>query len=123
MKKSKEEKTRLEAVAALKDVAMTYLRLVADLLDRSPEYCSWVGADEKEGGVYDVADFGDTAFLTFDQMQVIIFELPRWVAKYGGRKQVAQTVRDWCDWCVEEGNFIDGHPRINLKNWLMGSRE
>lgn len=106
----------------LKAVAMEYLRQVADLLDLNPRDCYWVGINDDNLGVYDIADFGGIYSLTFGEMQTIIHELDHWTNVYGSRQRVAEVVKEWCDWSVERYNHTNGHPKINLKSWLMGLR-
>ena len=53
-------------------------------------------------------------------MQTIIDRFPEWEKRYGSRQAVAEEVRDWMEWSIEEQNLTDGHPRINLEHWLMG---
>ncbi len=107
----------------LKSVANEYLRQTAILLDRSMNYCYWVGTyDDSDFDVYDVADLGDITFITFAEMQTIVNRLPHWIEKYGSRKNVAETINDWLEWSIKEENHCDGHARINLRSWLMGLR-
>ena len=103
-----------------RNVALEYMRKVADLLGRDSRDCHWVGTDDNECGIYTICDFGDITFLTLDQMQVIIDRMPEWLARYGNRKAVAQEITDWMEWSIKEENWLDGHPRINLEHWLMG---
>ena len=104
----------------LRDVALDYMKQVAKLLNRDPRDCHWVGTDDHERGIYTICDLGDITFLTLDQMQVIIDRLPEWLARYGSREAVAQEIDDWMEWSIQEENWLDGHPRINLEHWLMG---
>ena len=104
----------------MRDVALGYMKQVADLLGRDPRDCHWVGTDDNECGIYTVCDMGDITFLTLDQMQVIIDRLPDWLKRYGTTEAVAQEIDDWMEWSIQEENMLDGHPRINLEHWLMG---
>ena len=106
----------------MRDVALEYMRKVADLLGRDSRDCHWVGTDDNERGIYTICDFGDITFLTLDQMQVIIDRLPEWLARYGTTEAVAQEIDDWMEWSIQEENMLDGHPRINLWSWLTGLR-
>ena len=104
----------------LRDVALGYMKQVADLLGRDPRGCHWVGTDDHERGIYTICDLGDITFLTLDQMQVIIDRLPDWLRRYKTTEAVAQEIDDWMEWSIQEENMLDGHPRINLEHWLMG---
>ena len=104
----------------LRDVALDYMKQVAKLLNRDPRDCHWVGTDNHERGIYTICDLGDITFLTLDQMQVIIDRLPDWLRRYGTTEAVAQEIDDWMEWSIQEENWLDGHPRINLEHWLMG---
>lgn len=104
----------------MRDVALEYMRKVADLLGRDSRDCHWVGTDDNERGIYTICDMGDITFLTLDQMQVIIDRLPEWLARYGTIDGVAQEINDWLEWSIKEENWLDNHPRINLEHWLMG---
>ena len=104
----------------LRDVALEYMRKVADLLGRDLRDCHWVGTDDNECGIYTICDMGDITFLTLDEMQVIIDRLPDWLARYKTTEAVAQEIDDWMEWSIQEENMLDGHPRINLEHWLMG---
>jgi hypothetical protein len=111
----------------LRDVALEYMRKVADLLGRDSRECHWVGTDDNECGIYTICDFGDITFLTLDQMQVIIDRLPDWLRRYGTTKAVAQEIDDWMEWSIEDGYDPDRdkyrrHARINLWSWLSGLR-
>lgn len=113
-----EDNTKLST--RLWEIVQEYTRRVADLMDCSHKDCHWIGTDDNGNGIFSVCDFGDTTFLTLEQMQVIIDRLPEWEARYGSREAVAQEVYDWLEWSLEEENLTDGHPRINLEHWLMG---
>ena len=104
----------------MRDVALGYMKQVADLLGRDQRDCHWVGTDDHERGIYTICDLGDITFLTLDQMQVIIDRLPDWLRRYGTTEAVAQEIDDWMEWSIQEENMLDGHPRINLEHWLMG---
>lgn len=106
----------------LKAVAMEYLRQTADLLGSDARDCYWVGTTDSNDGVYAIADFGDTTFLTFDEMQTVINDLPRWTLTYGSRHAVAEAILQWCDWSIQPEHIENGHARINLRSWLMGLR-
>ena len=97
-----------------------YTWQVAELLECNHSDCHWVGTDDKGNGTFTICDFGDTTFLTLDQMQTIIDRLPEWEKRYGSRRAVAEEVCEWLEWSLEEQNLTDGHPRINLEHWLMG---
>ena len=102
-------------------VATEYAMKVGELLEQEPEF--WV-ADNIS---VDCCCFGDVWFLTFEEMQVIIDHMPKWLERYGNRKAVAQEITDWLDWCLEDGYDPDRdqyrrHARINLWSWLSGLR-
>lgn len=97
-----------------------YTLRVAELLECDYRDCHWVGTDDEGRGTFTICDFGDTIFITLDQMQTIIDRFPEWEKRYGSRQAVAEEVRDWMEWSIEEQNLTDGHPRINLEHWLMG---
>ena len=97
-----------------------YTRQVAELLECDYSDCHWVGTDDEGRGTFTICDFGDITFLTLDQMQTIIDRLPEWEERYGSRRAVAEEVREWLEWSIEEQNLTNGHPRINLEHWLMG---
>ena len=97
-----------------------YTRQVAELLECDYRDCHWVGTDDEGRGTFTICDFGDTTFLTLDQMQTIIDRLPEWEKRYGSRRAVAEEVYEWLEWSLEEQNLTNGHPRINIEHWLMG---
>lgn len=105
-------------------VANEYLARMAVILDRDIRDCYWVGYDEKTGrGVFELADFGDTIFLGFDEIQHIVNNIDMLERKWGSREEVAKQVTDWCDWVYHKGNIKNGHPRINMRSWMMGLHE
>ena len=102
-------------------VATEYAMKVGELLEQEPEF--WVAEDIS----VDCCCFGDVWFLNLEEMQVIIDHMPKWLARYGNRKAVAQEITDWLDWCLEDGYDPDRdqyrrHARINLWSWLSGLR-
>jgi len=97
-----------------------YTRQLAELLECDYHDCHWIGTDDEGRGTFTVCDFGDTTILTLDEMQTIIDRLPEWEKRYGSRQAVAEEVREWMDWSLEEQHLTNGHPRINLEHWLMG---
>lgn len=104
----------------LRAIVLEYTRQTAELLDRSYADCYWVGTDDHNNGTYGVCDLGDCTFLTLEEMQVIIDELPRWVKQYGSRDGVREEVESWLEWSLREENIRNGSPRINLEHWLAG---
>jgi hypothetical protein len=104
----------------LRAIVLEYTRQTAELLDRSYADCYWVGTDDHNNGTYGVCDMGDCTFLTLEEMQVIIDELPRWVKQYGSRDGVREEVESWLEWSLREENIRNGSPRINLEHWLAG---
>jgi len=106
----------------LRSVVMEYTRQTAQLLERDVRDCHWVGTNDANEGVYTICDLGDITFLTLDQMQVIIDQLPDWEHRYGSREAVAKVINEWLEWSIEDCNIENGHAHINLKHWLMGLR-
>ena len=114
-------------------VAKEYARQTAEVLGRDMRDVHFVGTDDEGRGTIDMCDFGDSTFLSLDEMQTIIDELPKWTERYGSREAVGDTVREWTDWWLAD--FPDSleypqqrvihqlRPRINLRSWLMGLRE
>lgn len=111
-------------------VAKEYARLTADVLGVSQSEVYFVGSGNRDEGTVDVCAFGDTLFLTLDELQTIIDDLPRWTARYGSREAVGQEVRDWNDWVLEhmpdpteaahQRAMHMLRPAINLRSWLAG---
>ena len=114
-------------------VALEYARQTALLLGTNPADFYFVGM--RDLSPVGLCDFGDTLFLTLEEMQTIIDRLDEWTARYGSREAVAQEVRDWLDWCTDardaraEYHLTTDHavhyayPRINLATWLSGLKE
>lgn len=110
-------------------VAKEYARQAADVLQVSQAEVYWIGSNRDEGTV-DVCAFGDTLFLTLDELQTIIDDLDRWTARYGSREAVGQEVQDWNDWVLEhmpdpteaahQRAMHTLRPAINLRSWLAG---
>lgn len=111
----------MELREKLKPVAEEYAKQVGKIIGCKPEY--WAGDDIS----MDVCCFGDTYFLSFEDMQVIVNHLPVWIERYGSKKSVGETIIAWLDficedvWDDEIGIYRD-RPRINLYSWLKGLR-
>lgn len=105
----------------LRLIAGNYASKVADILDCRIEY--WVADDVSVS----TCCFGDTWFLDFEDMQVIVDHLDRWLEKYVSRDNVGEVVKQWMDYTIED-NWDEehcmwrNHPRINLWSWLNGLR-
>lgn len=115
-------------------VAQEYTQQVADLLDRQEWH--WIGTNDDGMRPISVCDFDGVEFFTLEDMQVIIDRLDEWVARYGSRDAVAQEVREWQDWWLDDKSMDDHplvelmdnrlerytrtYPAINLEQWLMG---
>jgi len=102
-------------------LAKEYARQVGEVIDLEPE--DWVGEDIS----CDICCYGDTIFLTLEDMQVIIDHLPKWIENYGSKEAVGQEIRDWLCWIFDDAYDADEnkyrhHVRINLYNWLSGLR-
>ena len=93
----------------LRAVAKEYARQFGDVIGVKPSY--WVGADYSLGPYA----FGDY-FFDWENMQVVIDHLDKWVSMYGNTENVGEEVCDWYDWIVEH----DLH--CGLYAWLEGQR-
>ena len=104
----------------LRQIAGTYAVKAGEVIGYEPQY--WVAEDVS----IDCCCYGDTYFLTLEDMQIIIDHLDKWIERYGSKEKVGETVKAWFDWCIDDavdemGNYRD-HPRINLWSWLNGLR-
>lgn len=102
-------------------VAKKYATLTAEVLGTKVQF--WVAEDVSVS----CCCFGDIEFLNLEEMQIIIDHLDRWIEKYGSKENVGKVVREWMDWCLEDGFDEEGdnwrdYPRINLYSWLKGMR-
>jgi hypothetical protein len=110
-----------------------YTRQVAELLDCSEWH--WIGTDDDGVEPASVCDFDGAYFLSLEDMQIIVDRLDEWVGKYGNKDAVADKVRGWFEWYLDDhdekdsavqivenrrGRYLRTYPRINLKHWLMG---
>lgn len=113
-------------------IAKEYARQFGEVIGVEPEY--WVGVDDEGNGTIDICCFGDTLFFSFEEMQEVIDNLPKWVERYGSREAVGDEVRLWVDWWLDDAEqrgytqpeFAQARttptftPQINLRSWLMG---
>ena len=104
----------------LRQIAGTYAAKAGEVIGYEPQY--WVAEDVS----IDCCCYGDTYFLTLEDMQIIIDHLDKWIERYGSKEKVGETIRAWFDWCIDDavdemGNYRD-RPRINLLSWLNGLR-
>lgn len=121
-------------------IVKEYTRQVAELFDCAEWH--WIGTDDDGEKPVDVCDFDGSMFMSLEEMQIVIDRLDEWVKRYGSRDAVAQEVRDWFDWWLEDSDPDGGdttrpnplieiyenrlqryqrtYPRINLENWLAG---
>ena len=76
--------------------------------------------------------------MDWDDLQVIIDNLDKWIEKYGSREAVAQRIDAWTEWWLSDMSelkkawdvvdvwesrkqrFLRTVPRINLDAWLRG---
>lgn len=113
-KKEKKEKSLRERLG---EVVMEYTRQVANLMDRDMRYVYWVGVPAGQVyGTFSICDLGDTLFLTLEEMQVLIDDLDKWVARYSTPENVAEEVVLWSEWNVNDKNM-----KMNLRSWLLGA--
>ena len=112
-----------------------YTMQVAELMDCSEWH--WIGTDDDGVRPASICDFDSTIFLTLEDMQVIIDRLDEWVKRYGSKDAVANEVREWVYWWLDDTRRFDPNPlieiyenrlnryqrtipRINLQSWLAG---
>ena len=115
-------------------VVKEYTQQIADLFDGVE--CHWIGTDYNGNHPATVLDLDGEYFLTFDEVQIIVDYLDKWVSIYGSREAVVQEVKDWEDlwlnlpedepyglfeiWEERHDRYVNLHPRIGLEHWLMG---
>lgn len=114
-------------------VVKEYTRQVVELMEASEAH--WIGTDDDGKGEYEMLDLDSEWFLSFGNVQLIIDRMDEWVKRYGSKEAVAQEIRDWQNWWLEEIDMTDGllelwesrgqrglrtYPCINLEHWLMG---
>lgn len=116
-------------------IVKEYTMQVAELMDCSEWH--WIGTDDDGVRPASICDFDSTIFLTLEDMQVVIDRLDEWVKRYGSKDAVANEVREWFDWWLDDTKRVDPNPlvevyenrlncyqrtipRINLQNWLAG---
>lgn len=119
-------------------IVKEYTRQMKELMDASEVH--WIGTDDDGNAPAVVLDINGNYFFSFEEIQIIIDNLDKWVARYGSREAVAQEIRDWQDWWLGENDtkpscaaldvmevwenrrdrYINLRPRINLKHWLLG---
>lgn len=119
-------------------IVKEYTRQIVELMEASEAH--WIGTDDNGDHPATVLDLGGCDFFSFDEVQVIIDNLDKWVARYGSREAVAQEIRDWQDWWLGENDtkpscaaldvmevwenrrdrYVNLRPRINLEHWLLG---
>lgn len=113
----KKEKKGKSLRERLGEVVMEYTRQVANLMDRDMRYVYWVGVNSSGTyGTFSICDLGDTLFLKLEEMQEIIDNLDKWVARYESREAVAEEIILWTDWSVNDKNM-----KMNLRSWLLGA--
>ena len=115
-------------------VVKEYTRQVVELFDASESH--WIGLTE-DFPIAEVLDLDGELFLTWSDVQVIVDRMDDWLARYGSKDAVAQDVRDWENWWLDDTRLTASaqwpeiyeerwhryqrtRPMINLKSWLMG---
>lgn len=117
-------------------IVKEYTRQMKELMDASEVH--WIGTDDDGNAPAVVLDINGNYFFSFDEIQIIIDNLDKWVARYGSREAVAQEVRDWQDWWLSDtpnidtehavlevwenrrDRYVNMRPSINLEHWLLG---
>lgn len=117
-------------------IVKEYTRQIVELMETSEAH--WIGTNDNGDQPATVLDLDGVYFLNFEEVQIIIDNLDKWVKRYGSREAVAQEVRDWQDWWLGDLNkkntghdvlevwenrhdrYVNMHPRINLMEWMMG---
>lgn len=118
-------------------VVKEYTRQVKELMGVSEAH--WIGTDDNGNRPAEVLDLGGVCFLSFEDVQVIVDNLGKWVDKWGSREAVAKEIRAWEDWWLDDvgksninvdalqvwetrrERYLNLRPRIELEHWLKGS--
>lgn len=115
-------------------VVKEYTRRMKELMNASEVH--WIGTDDDgTHGEYDVLDVNCCWFFSFGDVQMIIDNLDKWVNRYGSKEAVAEEIRNWFDWWLDDDDdsnsalslwenrrerYLRMYPRIRLEAWLMG---
>lgn len=115
-------------------VVKEYTRQIAELFDCTEVH--WIGTDDNGNHPATVLDLDGEYFLDFEEIQIVIDNLDKWVSIYGSREAVVQEVKDWQDWWLNlmgdeayglfeiweerHDRYVNLRPRISLEHWMLG---
>lgn len=95
-------------------IAKEYARQFGEIIGADFEF--WIGWDSAPGHC---AAFDNGQSYTMEEIMYVVDNLPKLIDKYTSREAVGEEIRDWFDYCTDNGT-PERLRSMNLFSWLIG---